>query len=174
MKLKLLNGAVFNLSWLLIVSSQSALLAWIVAAVHVGLHMMIMGKGRAEWMFILLMCGFGLVTDQLLFVTGIMHLPSGSAAPLWLSALWPVLATTSMHVFSGLRENILLASTLGAVGGFLSYRLGVAISAVEFGLMPVSGILLALLWALIFPTMLFVAWQLQQQHQEAADAHAAC
>lgn len=174
MKLKLLNGALFNLSWLLIVSSQSTLLAWAVAGLHVLMHLLIMGKGRAECLFILLICGFGLVIDQLLFVAGILHQPAGGAAPLWLSALWPVLATTSMHVFAGLRDNVVLASSLGAVGGFLSYRLGVSLSAIEFGSMPTSGLLLAALWALVFPTMLFVAWQLQQQEKEAGDAPAVC
>lgn len=173
MKLKLLNGALFNVSWLLIVSSQSALVAWSVAALHVGLHMLIMGRGRAEWMFIGLMCGFGLLIDQLLFVAGVMHLDSGGTAPLWLSALWPVLATTSLHVFSGLRTNVPLAALLGAVGGFLSYRLGVSLSDIAFGAMPASGITLALIWALLFPTMLFVARHLEQQVPRG-QAHASC
>ena len=173
MKLKLLNGALFNLSWLLIVTSQSALLAWTVAALHVGLHMLIMGRGRAEWLFILLMCGFGLVIDQLLFVAGVMRLESGGVAPLWLSALWPVLATTSLHVFSGLRENMPLAAVLGAIGGLLSYRLGASLSSIALGAMPVSGIALALIWALLFPTMLFVARQLEHQVPRG-EAHASC
>ncbi|TDG11911.1 DUF2878 domain-containing protein [Seongchinamella unica] len=173
MKYKLLNGALFNVSWLLIVASQSALVAWGVAALHVGLHMLIMGRGRAEWVFILLMSGFGLLVDQLLFIAGVLRLESGGTAPLWLSALWPVLATTSLHVFSGLRDNVPLAAVLGAAGGFLSYRLGVSLSDVAFGPMPASGITLALIWALLFPTLLFVASQLEQQVARP-EPHAVC
>lgn len=173
MKLKLLNGALFNVSWLLIVSLQSAAASWAVAALHVGLHLLLMGKGRAEWIFILLMAGFGLVIDQLLFVSGIMRSESAGVAPLWLSALWPVLATTSLHVFAGLRENLLLAASLGAIGGFLSYRLGVSLTDIAFGAMPASGIALAAVWALLFPTMLFVARQCELQVPQG-QAHASC
>ncbi|RLQ22435.1 DUF2878 family protein [Seongchinamella sediminis] len=173
MKLKLLNGALFNISWLLIVSAQSALVAWCVAALHVGLHMLLMGKGRGEWTFILLMGAVGLLIDQLLFVAAVLRQDSGGIAPLWLSALWPVLATTSLHVFSGLRDRVVLAASLGAVGGFLSYRLGVSLSDIAFGAMPASGIVLALLWALLFPTMLFLARQLELQFARG-QAHASC
>ena len=163
----------FNLSWLLIVSLQSALLAWGVAALHVAAHMLVMGRGRAEWTFILLMCGIGFLIDQLLFVAGVMRFESASVAPLWLTALWPVLATTSLHVFSGLLDKVPLAAALGAVGGFLSYRLGVSLSDIEFGVMPASGIALAVIWALLFPTMLFLARQLEQQ-ESRGEAHATC
>lgn len=160
MKAKIFNGLLFNLSWLLIVLSQNAGLAWLVAAVHVVLHMRLIGNGRSEWFFILTIAAAGLVIDQLLFVSGILRAADiATVAPLWLSALWPVLATTSMHAFSTLGNRLWLAALLGAIGGYGSYRLGVSLSSIEFGTLPQSGVLLAVFWALMFPTLLCVARQ---------------
>lgn len=158
MKAKLLNGVLFNVSWLLIVLSQDAALAWLVASVHVGLHMALLGRGREEWYFVFTITAIGLVVDQLLFVSGVLQSPGAApVAPLWLSALWPVLATTFMHAFSTLGDRPWLAAVLGAFGGYGSYRLGVSLSSIEFGTLQQSGVVLALFWALMFPTLLLVA-----------------
>jgi Protein of unknown function (DUF2878) len=174
MKAKLLNGLMFNASWLLIVLSQGALLAWLVATVHVLVHMHFFGKGKAEWLFIMTIAAAGLVIDQLFFVTGILQgAEIATVAPLWLSALWPVLATTAMHAFESLRSRLWLAALFGAFGGYGSYRLGVSLSDIEFGTLQLSGALLALFWALMFPTMLCLAQQFQVT-QNGGHRHAPC
>jgi len=157
MRLKLVNGLLFNASWLLIVLGQSAWLAWLVAAAHVSLHLWIMGRGRSEFQFIVACTAFGLVLDQLLFASGLLLQPGGGPAPLWLSALWPVLATTSLHAFSSLARFWWLAALLGAVGGYGSYRLGASLTEVSFGLSPLTDSVLAALWAGLFPAMLWTA-----------------
>lgn len=149
------NGLMFNLSWFLIVTSGSAAIAWGVACLHVLLHLVLLGRGRGEARLIVAAALYGLLLDQVLFLTGALRAP-GSGAPLWLSALWPVFACTLLHAFSGLRTRPLLASLVGAAGGYGSYRLGASLSAVEFG-SPGSGLLIALLWAGLFPLGLIVA-----------------
>ena len=78
-------------------------------------------------------------------------------APFWLSCLWPVLATTMMHAFSGLQKHLLMAAVLGAVGGTLSYLAGTRLTDVAFG-SPVAGpVAIGLLWAALFPMLARVA-----------------
>ncbi len=156
---KLANGLMFNLSWLLIVGGQSGLLAWGVAALHLAVHFAWLGRGRAEWTFIAGFSVFGLLLDRLLFIAGVLVAPGG-AAPLWISALWPVLGTTAAHAFSGLARHPLVAAVVGAVGGLLSYRLGASLSDIAFGTSPLAEIVLLGLWAILFPLMLVVARRL--------------
>lgn len=145
----------FNLSWFLIVSSQNAAVSWLVALAHVLVHLAVFGRGRGEVLLIIAAGLYGLLLDQVLFVAGVLKAP-GLGAPLWLSALWPVFACTLLHAFSGLRTRPLLASVVGAVGGYASYRLGASLSAIEFG-SPGAAIVIALLWAGLFPLALIVA-----------------
>lgn len=157
-----LNGLMFNLSWFLIVTSGNALVAWSVALVHVVLHLALLGRGRGETQLLVAATLYGLLLDQLLFLTGTLRAP-GPGAPLWLSALWPVFACTLLHAFSGLRTRPLLAALAGAVGGYGSYRLGAGLSVVEFG-SPGAGLVVALLWAGLFPLGLIVAHQYISGH----------
>lgn len=169
MKQKLANGMMFNVSWFLIVWTHSAVLAWLIAAVHVAVHMATLGRGRGEWTLLALAAAVGLVIDQLLFALGILN-ADGGPAPLWLSALWPVFATTMLHAFSGLRSLPWLAALVGGIGGYLSYRAGAALSSVSLGASPVADIALVLLWALLFPTLLVLAARLEAMAQEAPRA----
>jgi uncharacterized protein (DUF697 family) len=74
-------------------------------------------------------------------------------APLWLTCLWPVLATTFNHAFAGLQRMPVVAAILGAIGGYGSYVAGTALSAVEFA-DPVYGpVIIAVLWAGLFPAL---------------------
>jgi len=158
MRQALANAAMFNLSWLLIVASESALLAWLLAAAHVALHLRLMGRGRGEWHFILAVSALGLLLDQLLFAAGVLQANGGPApAPLWLSALWPVFATTAVHAFAGLARLPGPAAAAGALGGYASYRLGASLTAVSIGNPPLGDAVLLVLWALLFPALLAMA-----------------
>lgn len=165
----------FNVSWLLIVTSQDAIVAWSVVAVHLALHTGLMGRGSGELRFVLLLSAVGLLIDQLLFATAVLVLPgSGTLAPLWLTALWPVLATTALHAFSGLRQHLWLAALVGAVGGFGSYRLGAMLSPVDLGAMPYSALALGLLWAGLFPAMLLLAQRCLVPGSSRGDSRVSC
>ena len=162
MRASLGNGLMFNITWLLIIYTQSSLLAPLLALAHVGLHLVWLPRKRGEMLYILIISLFGLALDQLLFASGLFLLAGSVAfAPIWLSCLWPVLATTSMHAFAGLQRRPLLASLFGAFGGYGSYMLGTRLSAVEFGFSQ-APLVIAAIWALLFPLMLWLAARLQQ------------
>lgn len=154
----LANGTLFNLSWLAIVLTHSALLGPIVVLLHLAVHFRFFGYGITEAKYILLVAVVGLLLDQFLFLAGVLTTTGGAfPAPLWLSCLWPVLATTMMHAFSGLQARPVLAALFGAVGGALSYTAGTRLSDVEFVSAFWSPVTLAIAWALLFPALLAAA-----------------
>lgn len=152
------NGLLFNLSWLAIVGSESLLVAPAVVAAHLVVHQLWIGRGVRELAFIATVALFGVLLDQLLFGIGLFTVNGQhSLAPLWLSCLWPVLATTFQHCFAGLQRSLALAAILGAVGGAGSYYAGTRMSAVEFADPLVGLIVIGALWALLFPALALAA-----------------
>lgn len=100
----------------------------------------------------------GLTIDQILFAAGVFLSPTSVAfAPLWISCLWPVLATTLMHAFSALQSRLILASIAGAIGGGMSYIAGTRLSDVDFASPLWGPVFMAALWSFLFPLLLMVA-----------------
>ncbi len=158
------NAILFNLSWIGIVLTQSALIAPVIVVVHLLLHFRIMGKGKGELRLIVGATLCGAVIDQLLFKFGVFNIAGQPAlAPLWLTCLWPLFATTLMHSFAAFQNRVLLATVFGAVGGVLSYSAGVRLSAVEFGSQLWGPIIVGVLWAVVFPLMLKWSASLSRQ-----------
>lgn len=152
------NGILFNIFWLAIVVTHSAALAPLIVVAHLSLHFSLMGRGLTEARFILVITLFGFALDQLLFALGVFTISGKAAlAPLWISCLWPVLATTFMHAFSSLQSNRTLAIIFGAAGGAASYIAGTGLSDVEFSSSFWGPIILAILWAQLFPSLLWFA-----------------
>ena len=152
----LLNGLMFNGAWFAIVTTESAVVAPILAALHLLIHFAVMGKGFIELKVVAQVTLIGLVLDQLLFYVNVFNMGGSSSAlpPLWLSCLWPVLATTFMHAFAGLQNRYWLASVLGAVGGALSFIAGTSLTSVAFESDLYGPVIIGALWALLFPLLL--------------------
>lgn len=166
-----INGLMFNISWFAIVSTQSPVLAPLFACVHLALHFLLMGKGLVEARLILAVTLFGVILDQLLFALGVFNTGgAASVAPVWISCLWPVLATTFMHAFSGLRDRPWLASIFGAAGGAGSYIAGTGLTAVQFGSPAWGPLIMATLWALLFPSLLLIACTFVTNYEEPQHA----
>ena len=148
----------FNLSWLAVVTTASALLAPVVVVVHLAIHAYFIGLKKGEPLFIAGVAAFGLALDHILFLAGVFAVDGATAlAPLWLSCLWPVLATTFMHAFEGLQRHLALAAVVGAIGGALSYIAGTRLSDVAFADPMFGPALLAALWFVLMPLLLAVA-----------------
>jgi hypothetical protein len=154
----LANGLLFNVSWLAIVYTHSALVAPAVTALHLLVHFTFMGRGLAEARLVIGVTLFGFLLDQVLFAAGVFTINGMSAlAPLWITCLWTILATTLLHAFSGLQQRMLLATVLGAIGGAASFVAGVRMSDVEFASPFWGPIIMGLIWALAFPSLLLAA-----------------
>ncbi|NQX88728.1 MAG: DUF2878 domain-containing protein [Halioglobus sp.] len=153
-----LNGLLFNLSWFAIVVSHSPLIAPIIVLLHLFIHFRWFAYGIVEARFIIVVTAVGAVLDQILFFAGILTSYShGPFAPLWLSCLWPVLATTLMHAFSGLQSRLALASVVGAIGGAGSYVAGTRLSDVAFTSFIWGPVVMAVAWAILFPALVLGA-----------------
>ena len=157
------NGLMFNLSWLAIVATHSDRLAPIIVTVHLFVHFVLWRGGWREALLVLGVSAFGLLFDRLLFASGIMLQDSGAtAAPLWFSCLWPVFATTLFHLFSFLMRRPALAIPLGAMGGSASYLAGSRLADVHFASVPEGPVLLAIAWAFMLPLLVMCARHLRR------------
>jgi fatty acid desaturase len=154
----LANGLLFNISWLAIVSTHSLVLAPLVVVLHLLVHFTFMGRGMVEARLVFGVTLVGFLLDQILFAFGIFTLSGEySFAPLWISCLWPVLATTLMHAFSRLQQRLTLATLVGALGGAASYEAGTRLSDVDFASPFWGPIIMASTWAIVFPSLLLAA-----------------
>lgn len=166
--LVLVNGILFNISWFLIVSAESGVWSPLLAALHLAIHFTMVtsaqGALRPEVGFVAAMSLLGALVDSLLFGAGVFTVGGEVATPpLWMTSLWPVLATTFMHAFAGLQARPALAALFGAVGGALSYSAGTSLTAVDF-FDPVGGpVVLAALWAALFPLLLMLAGRMSRR-----------
>ena len=165
----LTNSLLFNFSWFAIVTTHSELLAPVLVCLHLVLHFSLMGRGMSELTFIVAVTLLGLLMDQALFHFGVFTVNvQASLAPLWMSCLWPVLATTCMHAFSGLTNHLWLAALLGGVGGAGSYMAGMALSDVQFGPAIWGPWIMAAVWTVLLPSLVSVAkwWNtvLEEEH----------
>lgn len=155
---KWVNAVLFNLSWLAILWTQSTAAAIAIAVVHLIVHFAVVGDLRREWTLIVGVTLFGAVVDQLLFYCGVLTLAGYPAlAPLWLTCLWPVFATTLMHALAPLQHRPYLAAVIGAVGGALSYLAGVRLTEIEFSTAMWGPAVIGVLWAALCPLLLKVA-----------------
>jgi len=140
------------------VTTASAIVAPIVVLIHLGVHALFIGLKRQEPLFIGIVAVGGLALDHALFSVGIFLIQEAPApAPLWLSCLWPVLATTFMHAFESLQHHLPLAAIVGAVGGAMSYIAGTRLSDVSFFDPLLGPALLGVVWFFLMPTLLVLA-----------------
>jgi hypothetical protein len=150
-----INGLLFNISWLAIVASHSTMIAPVVVAVHLFIHFKLMSWNSDELQLIFKVSLLGCLIDQTLFF-GTVFVVAGMPAlpPIWLTALWPVLATTLMHAFAGLKHRPVFAGFCGAAGAVLSYSAGTQLTDVAFGSEITGPVTIGLIWAFLFPLLL--------------------
>tara|TARA_R110002049_G_scaffold44030_6_gene129130 strand:+ start:2799 stop:3290 length:492 start_codon:yes stop_codon:yes gene_type:complete len=151
----LINGLLFNVTWFVIVTTESPVIAPIAAALHLLAHFALMGRGYQEVKVIAQVALAGAIIDQLLFYVGVFNVAGRAALPpLWLFCLWPVLGTTLMHAFSSLQSRHLFAALLGGVGGTASFIAGTRLSSVAFESAVFGPITIFVVWAVLFPLLL--------------------
>lgn len=142
----------------MIVSTASAIVAPVVVLLHLLVHAYFIGLKKGELGFIGTVSITGVALDQLLFRVNVFLVDGAeSLAPLWLSCLWPVLATTFMHAFETLQKHLALAAVVGAIGGTLSYIAGTRLSNVEFASAEAGPVVMAVLWFVVMPLLLLLA-----------------
>jgi len=160
----LINFIAFQAGWFSCVLSASIGMPWLgllVVCLIVTFHIRSAEQPRHELQLLLLSVVLGLVFDSFLVVSGWVVYPSGmlfsGIAPYWILALWALFSTTLNLSMSWLKRSLLLASVMGAVFGPLSYLAGQRLGAIEFVEFLPGMILLAIIWALVMPILIFAA-----------------
>jgi hypothetical protein len=158
---RLANAVLFQIGWLACVLGGNSLWLLLALAVLV-IHLRWISAWSAEGRLILSVVVVGTAVDSSLRAAGVFAFEDLSPLiPLWLMLLWALLATTLRHCLQWTARPWWLASSLGAVGGALSYYGGGQLAGVQFpyGQLP-TLIGIGLLWALLFPLLHYMARRL--------------
>ncbi len=159
-----LNLAGFQLIWWLSVLLGNTALPWVVLILilHLVFH-----PNRISELAVMLVCALcGIAVDASLTVAGVFVFPeSGLILPLWLIALWFAFCATLRQGLVWFRGHYWLAALLGGFSAALTYIGAAGLGAVELGL-PIWQVflLLALIWSLLFPCLVFISQLLEQPY----------
>ncbi len=142
---------IFNIIWFEVCWIACVMLGNIAAVIVLSLILftyLIVPKLRPEIWLLLAIFALGFTVDSVLISTGVLQQSSGGFfPPLWLSVLWLAFATTINHSLKSLMDKKLLFLLLALVGGPLSYKVGVNLTDIQFGLGPwLSLSVLAAVW----------------------------
>ena len=161
---KLANFALFQLGWFASVLLGAGPYHWLgplVVAAILFVHLRGSPDREAEQRLVGYALVIGLVWENLLTLGGLVVYPSGQPfdrlAPLWILAMWPLLAITLNVSLRWLKGLPLAAAVFGAVGGPLAFLAGERLDAVVF---PDTGLAMAALaagWAVLFPALTWLA-----------------
>lgn len=158
------NAVLFQIGWFACVLGGTG--PWLLVPVAVlCIHFLWISSWTAEGKLVVTVVLAGAAIDSFLMQIGVFKFPGGSLlVPLWLVALWAMLATTLNHCLAWTARPIWLASLLGAIAGPLSYFAGAALADVELPLGPgTTFALLAAVWAVVFPLLHGFAHVYRQQ-----------
>lgn len=174
MNRKLLNFVLFQAGWFSCVLGAANGLPWLgalVAFVIVTLHIRLADQPFHEFQLLVLAVVLGAVFDSLLVSSGWVRYPSGmfipGVAPYWILALWALFATTLNLSMGWLKNSLVLASVMGAVFGPLSYLAGQRLGAIELVDVFSSMAMLAIIWAVVMPILIFAASRFGDVHKPA-------
>jgi hypothetical protein len=104
----------------------------------------------------------GVSADTLIANLGFLHFqdawPSAYLSPIWMWALWALVASTINGSLSWLKGRPILGAVLGAICGPMSYEAGIRMGAGAWGPSGQLGglIVIAIVWAIAIP--LFFYW----------------
>ena len=166
---KVINASLFNIAWLVCVIFGD-LAAVMACTMVLLLHFLLVSRNPAEGSLLLKVVILGWLVDTALFSANLLISDVGSIfPPLWLSCLWLLFATTLNHCFVWFQQHKIVAIIVGAIAGPSSYFAGCQLSAIAIGEPPFTSLLIiALVWAVIFPVVLSWANRLNDQSQSAA------
>lgn len=117
------------------------------------------------------MAGFliflGLLVDGSLQQVGFFTFSTpGSPIPFWLLVIWVGLAMTIHHSLAWLKDKLLLAAIFGGIGGPAAYWAGTRMGAASFKWSLTSSLfVLAVIWSLIFPTIMLLSRRVRPSQQ---------
>ena len=161
------NFLTFQAGWFACVLGAAHGKPWLgplVVSVITAVWLIVAPRPRALAWLILLAGVVGLCWDSWLLVMGLIGYPPGPVtpplAPLWILALWALLATTLHLSMRWLQNQLLLAALLGAIAAPMSYLGGAQLGALTLVKVQPALWAQACGWALLLPLLLRLARRL--------------
>jgi hypothetical protein len=166
----ILRGA-FNylgmqVGWFACVLGAARGLPWVgpvVAGIYLVVHLLSSSNRARELRFILTVGAIGMGVDSVKKASGLLTYasplpPSEWLAPLWITAMWLLFATTLNSSLKWLQGRYWLAALMGAIFGPLSYMAGERMGAIAFNYdVRFTVVVLALVWAGVVPALAWLA-----------------
>jgi hypothetical protein len=163
---KVINFILFQAGWfasVLLGTTSYYYLGPVAVAAILLFHLKTIPSPSNEMMLLMFALVIGLVWENLLTFSGLLVYPNGQLmglfAPVWIIAMWPLLAITLNLSLRWLKGNNLLAMAFGAIGGPLAFWAGERLGAVVFTDFFMAMIVLAIGWALLFPLLMKLSAQ---------------
>lgn len=161
---KLVNFALFQLGWfasVLLGASRYHWLGPVVVFAILFFHLRRSPDREAERRLIGYALLIGLVWENLMSLSGLIVYPSGQPfgifAPVWIIAMWPLLAITLNVSLRWLKGLPAAAVLFGALGGPLAFFAGERLGAAVFPEPFLAMAVLAVGWAVLFPLLMRLA-----------------
>lgn len=111
----------------------------------------------------------GFYADSLLAWLGVLEwMADDVTSPLWMTALWPNLATTLDSSFGWLAGRYGLAAVLGVIAGPASYYAGAQLGALKFSGTPTDLMVVAIEWLIALPLLLLLSDRTQALKEATA------
>lgn len=161
---KLINFLIYQIGWLVCVLGAARGWPWAgtaFALLALAWHLRQADDARAELRLVIVAALVGALWDTALAATGLVRFTNGvlieGTAAHWMVALWVLFATTLNVSLAWLKQHLLGAAILGAVGGPLAYLAGARLGALSLPDSNLALPLLAIGWALITPLLCLVA-----------------
>jgi hypothetical protein len=161
---KLINFLIYQTGWLVCVLGAARGWPWagtVFALLALAWHLRQSDDARAEFTLVFIAALVGGLWDSALAATGLVRFTNGvlieGTAAHWMVALWVLFATTLNVSLAWLKQHLLGAAILGAVGGPLAYLAGARLGALSLPDSNLALPLLAIGWALITPLLCLVA-----------------
>jgi hypothetical protein len=158
--IKVINFALYQLGWFACVLLGATGFHWLgplaVVAI-IAYHLRTVHSPGAESRLLFRALLIGLMWENFLTLSGLLVYPTGQPlgilAPIWILAMWPLLAITLNVSLRWLKGKPWLAALFGGIGGPLAFLAGERLGAVMFPDMYLAMAVLALGWACLFPLM---------------------
>jgi hypothetical protein len=133
----------------------------VAVAAAVTVHLRLSERPRQEAVLLSVSLLLGVAVEHPLLWSGLIRYPDATLwVPVWMLALWPLLATTLNVSLAWLKPHPLVAAACGGLGGPLAYWGGAALGAIELPDPTMALTALAVAWAAAFPALLLAARRL--------------
>jgi hypothetical protein len=155
---RIINFAGFQTAWIASVwgaSTGHEILASAIVLALIGLHLLQSPCPVTETRLIMIVGALGFTIDTTLGHAALLVFhSSGRFCPLWLVILWSAFATTLRNSLVWLKDRPVIAATMGAVFGPLSYYGGERFGALSLGAHPLVALTaLSLIWGTVLPLL---------------------